>query len=190
VRLDVDVVAAFGIQAARAMQRSTATIPIVVMTDELVGHGLVVSLSRPGGNTTGVQILAPELNAKKLELLKQILPALSRVVVFVDPGIGAVHKPLLEQAELSLDVQLQLLEVRVESDIESIAAAARGSGDRRLMTARNTPRGVRTCCCASPQLEAMLWGAGSRRSSRPLRITACQSRARAPRANVIALRPV
>jgi putative ABC transport system substrate-binding protein len=48
VRLDVDVVAAFGIQAARAMQRSTATIPIVVMTDELVGHGLVVSLSRPG----------------------------------------------------------------------------------------------------------------------------------------------
>ena len=124
-RLNVDVVATFGIQAARAMQRNTATIPIVVMADELVGNGLVASLSRPGGNTTGVQILAPELSAKKLEILKEIVPTLSRVGAFVDPGVGLSQGALLEKAARSLGVRLQLIEVRTENDIEPAFQAAK-----------------------------------------------------------------
>jgi putative tryptophan/tyrosine transport system substrate-binding protein len=72
IKLDVQVIAAFGDFAPRAVQQASTTVPVVALTDDILGAGLVASLARPGGNTTGVTILAPELSAKRLELLKQI----------------------------------------------------------------------------------------------------------------------
>src|SRR6266446_5880878 len=74
VAQNVDLIVTFGDPAIRAAQRATQAIPIVGMTDDMVGSGLVASLARPGGNTTGVSILAPELNVKRLELLHEFVP--------------------------------------------------------------------------------------------------------------------
>jgi putative ABC transport system substrate-binding protein len=118
VHSNVDVMVTVGILATIAAQQTTAVVPIVALADELVRPGLVASLPKPGGNTTGVQILAPEVTAKRLELLKQIVPTLSRVAALTDPGQSASQLPPLEEAARSLGVQLQVLGVRGEKDIE------------------------------------------------------------------------
>jgi hypothetical protein len=69
VAQNVDIIVTFGDPALRAAQHATQAIPIVGMTDDMVGSGLATSLARPGGNTTGVSILAPQLNVKRLEIL-------------------------------------------------------------------------------------------------------------------------
>jgi putative ABC transport system substrate-binding protein len=125
VDLNVQVIATVGTLATRAVQRTTTTIPIVALADELVRSGLVASLARPGGNTTGVQILAPEINAKKLEVLKQMVPMVSRVAVLSDPDHSLPQVPPLEEAARSLGVQLRVLEVRGEGDVERAFKAAK-----------------------------------------------------------------
>src|SRR5215472_15752419 len=87
VRLKVDViVAAGGIQAIRPAKNATSTIPIVMTgTSDPVASGLVASLARPAGNVTGVTLGGPELYGKRLELLKEIVPRVSRVAVFLNP---------------------------------------------------------------------------------------------------------
>ncbi len=125
VRLKVDTIMTFGEPAIRAVQEATKTIPIVVATDDLVGAGLVASLARPGGNTTGVSILASEPNVKRLELLKKALPKVSRVAVLWDPGSGTFHLAALEAAARSLGVELQVLEVRRPEDFQRAFGAAR-----------------------------------------------------------------
>ena len=83
VRLKVDVIVTGGPPSARAAKEATSTIPIVMMqVGDPVGSGFVASLARPGGNITGLSALAPELSGKRLELLKEIVPKLSRVAVF------------------------------------------------------------------------------------------------------------
>jgi len=79
VRMNVDVIWTAGDLAPKVAQQATRTIPIVATTDDMLGAGLVTSLSHPGGNITGLTILAPELSAKRLEVLKNIVPGLSRV---------------------------------------------------------------------------------------------------------------
>src|SRR5262245_27435700 len=83
VRLKVEIIVAAGGPANRAAKEATVTIPIV-MTNEFdpVGSGLVASLARPGGNITGLSTLAPEISGKRLEILKEVIPWLSRVAVF------------------------------------------------------------------------------------------------------------
>jgi putative ABC transport system substrate-binding protein len=80
----VDLIIAFGDQATRAAQRATRTIPIVAMTDDMIGSGLAASMARPGGNTTGVSILASELNVKRLEILHEFVPQRRRIAVLAD----------------------------------------------------------------------------------------------------------
>jgi putative ABC transport system substrate-binding protein len=116
-RLKVNSIVTFGNMVARAAQQATTTIPIVVMSDDLLGEGLVASLARPGGNTTGVTIVGPELSAKRLELLKESVPTLSRVAVLWDPGTGPSQVKAIEVAGRSLAVQLQLLEIRRHEDV-------------------------------------------------------------------------
>jgi putative ABC transport system substrate-binding protein len=83
VRLRVDVIVTAGPTDTRAAKEATATIPIVMAFDsDPVGNGFVASLARPGGNITGLSNLAPDLSGKQLELLKEIVPKLSRVAVF------------------------------------------------------------------------------------------------------------
>jgi putative tryptophan/tyrosine transport system substrate-binding protein len=132
VRLDVSVIATFGDHAAQAAQQATTTIPIVAMTDNLVEAGLVASLARPGGNVTGVTIIAPELSAKRLELLKEVVPKVSRVAALWDPSTGRPQVQALEVAAQSLAIQLQVLEVRGADEIASAFAALHKGGAEAL----------------------------------------------------------
>jgi putative ABC transport system substrate-binding protein len=86
VQLKVEVIVAFGAVASVAAKNSTTTIPIVTTTGDPVRLGLVSSMSRPGGNITGVSEIAPELAAKRLELLRELLPNVTRIGELVDPG--------------------------------------------------------------------------------------------------------
>ena len=89
VRLKVDIIVSGGSAVTRAAKATTATIPIVMTSEgDPVGTGFVASLARPGGNITGLSTLSPELNGKRLELLKEIVPKLSRVAV-----IGSSKEP-------------------------------------------------------------------------------------------------
>jgi putative tryptophan/tyrosine transport system substrate-binding protein len=83
VKSKVDVIYASG-DAVRAAQRATATIPILGVTRDMVGQGLVNSLARPGGNTTGVSVLATELDGKRLEILIEAMPGLRRMAILAD----------------------------------------------------------------------------------------------------------
>jgi putative ABC transport system substrate-binding protein len=126
VHLKVDLIAANGSNAIRAAQQATRTIPIVMLgTTDPVGAGFVVSLARPGGNITGVSTLQADLNVKRLELLKEAVPGLSRVAVLGDTS-SAVTRAMVsekEQAERALGVQLHILEVTDPSDLEPAFAA-------------------------------------------------------------------
>src|SRR5215471_3070701 len=82
VRLKVDVIAAAGTLAPLAAKQATSTIPIVMTAaGDPLGSGLVASLARPGGNVTGMSLMAPDLGGKRLELLKEVVPRLARVAV-------------------------------------------------------------------------------------------------------------
>ncbi len=123
-RLKVDVILAANTPAARAVQQATTTIPIVVpVIGDPVGDGLVASLARPGGNITGLTFLGPELVPKRLELLKQALPKVSRVAALWhrDAFSERTTRDMLkatEAAARTLGVQLQLVEVRGPNEFD------------------------------------------------------------------------
>ncbi len=126
VRLKVDVIVTQGPPAPEAAQRATSTIPIVMaIHQDPVGSGLVASLTRPGRNVTGLSLLSPELAGKRLQLLKEAVPGLSRVAVLSNPTHPTVALDLgeAEVAARSLKVQLQLLEARAPSDFASAFSA-------------------------------------------------------------------
>ena len=87
VQSNVSVIATFGDLAPTMARRATSVVPIVALADDFVGAGLAPNLARPGGNLTGVSILSPELSAKRLAVLKELIPKLSRVAVLWDPAI-------------------------------------------------------------------------------------------------------
>lgn len=131
VRLNVDVIVAWSTPSAIAAKRATNTIPIVaaVMADP-VGDELVVSLSRPGGNVTGTTFLGPELVAKRLGLLKETIPGLSRVAALWHPGAYGKRtmENLLQETEdaaRALAVQLQLVRAFGPEDFDSAFSAMR-----------------------------------------------------------------
>jgi putative ABC transport system substrate-binding protein len=127
VRLKVDLIVTAGALVTRAAKEATSTIPIVMAQDpDPVGSGFIASLARPGGNITGLSRLAPELSGKQLELLKEIVPKLSRVAVFgtsTRPG----NSEMLREVELAagaFGVQLQYLDILSPKDIETAFQAA------------------------------------------------------------------
>ncbi len=127
VRLKVDIIVSAGPTVTRAAKEETVTIPIVMaFDDDPVGSGFVASLARPGGNITGLSTLAPELSGKQLELLKEIVPRLSRVAVLgssIHPGTAQSLKEM-ELAAGAVKVQLQYLDVLDSKDIETAFGAA------------------------------------------------------------------
>ena len=127
VRLKVDVIFASGDFAPKVAQEATETIPIVAIGDDILGAGIVASLSRPGKNTTGLTILSPELSAKRLEVLRDIIPGLSRVTALWDPTTGASQVTMTTSAALSLNLKLQVLEVRRREEVAAAVRAARNS---------------------------------------------------------------
>ena len=99
VRLKVDVIVANGPPSTRAAKEATVTIPIVMAQDsDPVTNGFVASLARPGGNITGLSSLAPELNGKRLELLKEVVPKLSRVAILGTSTVPG-HARFLKETE-------------------------------------------------------------------------------------------
>jgi putative tryptophan/tyrosine transport system substrate-binding protein len=127
-RLKVDVIVTTGPTVTRAAKEATVTIPIVMTNDnDPVGNGFVASLARPGGNVTGLSNLARELSGKRLELLKEIVPRLSRVAVLgtsTSPG-NAQNLKELELAAGELAVKLQYLDILAPKDIETAFGAVR-----------------------------------------------------------------
>ena len=133
VRLNVEIIVTGGSTSSGAAKKVTATIPIVMaQTNDPVGSGFVASLARPGGNMTGLSTLAPELSGKRLELLKEVVPKLSRVAVFGDsttPG-NALALRETEFAARTLKVQLQYLDILGPKDIETaFREASKGRAD-------------------------------------------------------------
>ena len=127
VRLKVDVIVTSGPTMTRAAKQATVTIPIVMTFDsDPVGSGFIASLARPGGNITGLSALSPELSGKQLELLKEIIPKLSRVAILGNSNEPANPKTLkeIELAAGALGVQVQPLDALGPKDIETALRAA------------------------------------------------------------------
>jgi len=133
VRLKIDIIVSAGSIVTRALKEATSTIPIVMAQDaDPVRSGFVASLARPGGNITGLSTLAPELSGKRLELLKETVPKLSRVAVIgtsTQPGYAQRLKEI-ELAAKAFGVKLQYLDVVDPKDIEpAFRAATKGRAE-------------------------------------------------------------
>jgi putative ABC transport system substrate-binding protein len=121
VQRKMDVIVAAGDPAIYAARRATSTIPIVmVAAGDPVGGGLVASLARPGGNVTGMTFLSTELAAKRLEILKEVVPTVSRVAVLWNPDNpgGTREFGAIQAAARIMRLTLQSLEVRSATNIE------------------------------------------------------------------------
>jgi putative ABC transport system substrate-binding protein len=137
VRLKVDIIVTAGPSATRAAKEATSTIPIVMTQDsDPIGTGFVSSLARPGGNITGLSTLAPEISGKRLELLKEIVPRLSRVAVLgssTQPGNAQALREV-ELAAGTFGVRLQYLNVLSSTDIETaFRTASKGRAEAILV---------------------------------------------------------
>jgi putative ABC transport system substrate-binding protein len=137
VRLKVDIIITGGPPAIRSAKEATSIIPIVMGFDnDPVGNGFVVSLARPGGNVTGLSALSPEIGGKQLELLKEIVPKLSRVAVIGSSAEPANARTLRETelAAKTFGMKLQYLDVLDPKDIETaFREAIKGRADAALV---------------------------------------------------------
>jgi ABC-type uncharacterized transport system substrate-binding protein len=136
VRLKMQVIVSAGSPGTRALKEATSSIPIVMALDpDPVGNEFAASLARPGGNVTGVSLLSPELTGKQLELLKELLPKLSRVAVLgssTRPGNAQAMKQT-ELAAAKLGVRLQNLDIRGSEDVEKTFRAAKQARAEALL---------------------------------------------------------
>jgi len=141
VRLKVDVIVTAG-QGILAAKKASPTIPIVfALAADPVGDGIVSSLAQPGGNITGLSVMAPDLDGKRLELLKEAFPKVARVAFLWQPSSSRGNRALtdMEAAAKALGLKLQSLEVRVLDDFDSAFARAKRDGAQALIT---TPTGL------------------------------------------------
>jgi putative tryptophan/tyrosine transport system substrate-binding protein len=126
VHLNVDVLVTFAAPGTQAAKSATKTIPIVMaVTADAVGTGLIASLAQPGGNVTGTTVLNPELMAKRLELLKELVPTMTQAAVLLNPD-NAANGPVrqaMETTAKALNVGLHPFELRGSGEIESVFAA-------------------------------------------------------------------
>jgi putative ABC transport system substrate-binding protein len=129
VKLNVDVLVAPSTPSALAAKQATSTIPIVIIVGDPVAGGLVASVARPGGNLSGLAFFFAEICAKRVELIKEAIPSLQRIAVFVNPGNPATSIPLeaMRNMASALQVELAPMEVKTRDDFPAaIAASAAG----------------------------------------------------------------
>jgi putative ABC transport system substrate-binding protein len=127
VDLKVDVLVAGTAPAAVAAKNASQTVPIVMSANDPVGLGLVGSLSRPGGNVTGLSYYNEAISGKLLELLKELVPGLVRVGVLANP-MYPIHPIIWKETEVAaqrLGVALEALELREPEDVEAAFATAK-----------------------------------------------------------------
>jgi putative ABC transport system substrate-binding protein len=119
--------------AIRAAQQATKTIPILAFTDDLIGSGLVDSMARPSGNTTGISLLANELDGKRQELLIEIVPGLRRIAALADSNTASDAKlRVLEGSARSRDIELSIYRVAKGEEIGAAIDAAKVLGATAL----------------------------------------------------------
>jgi putative ABC transport system substrate-binding protein len=125
VRLKVDLILVAGTPTALAAKKATTTIPIVMQNvGDPVGAGLVASLAQPGGNITGLAGLSPELNTKRLEILKDVIPRLTRVGLLRPPGDTiSSDLQLKELRPAAVALKLKLEEIGTQADSKSLETA-------------------------------------------------------------------
>jgi putative ABC transport system substrate-binding protein len=133
VKSQVDVILVFGDAAIRAAQQATTTIPILAGTEDIVGSGLVRSLARPGGNTTGISILATELDGKRQEILIEAVPGLRRMAVLADSNAtGSRQLQALQDAARARGIELSIHQIASAEEITVAIDAAKASGAAAL----------------------------------------------------------
>ena len=133
VKGHVDLIYAVGNVGIRAAQKATTTIPILGITDDMVGSGLVNSLARPGGNTTGVSILAPELNGKRQEILIEAVPGLRRMAALADSNMSSSSKlQELQDAARARNIELSIHWIARPEEIPAAVDAVKTSGAEAL----------------------------------------------------------
>jgi ABC-type uncharacterized transport system substrate-binding protein len=144
VRLKVDLIVVTGGPAGLAAKKATTTIPIVITSSvDPVGEGLVASLAQPGGNVTGLATLAPELNTKRLEVLKDAVPRLARVGFLRGPGggmAGVLQLKELRPAAAALKLKLEEIETQLDAKgLESAFQTAKQKQVGAIMTITTRP---------------------------------------------------
>jgi len=141
VNTKVDVIVTFGTKALSAARNATTSIPIVdpVMGDPALS-GISTSFARPGGNVTGSTLYGGEVAAKKVEMLRQALPRLNKVAVFVNPANASSQSQVkaMRDAADSLSLQLQVVEVRSPGELDAAFAAAKQGAAGALIVATDT----------------------------------------------------
>jgi putative ABC transport system substrate-binding protein len=124
----VDAIVTAGTPAALAVKKATTTVPLImVAVGDPVGTGLVPSLARPGGNLTGLSSIAPDLEGKRLQLLREVVPALSHVAMFIN-SLNPFHVSSMRQARAAaqaMGIKLQLHDIRKSEDLDDAFAAIR-----------------------------------------------------------------
>ncbi len=128
VKAHVDVIYAAGDPAIRAAQGATKTISILGVTEDMVAAGLVNSLARPGGNTTGLSILATELDGIRQQILIEAMPGIRRMAALVDPNSASLHIQALEDAARARGVGLSIYRVARAEEILAAIDTAKASG--------------------------------------------------------------
>ncbi len=137
VDLKVDLIVVPGAQPALAAKDASANIPVVMLfSPDPVGTGLIASLARPGGNVTGMSHFAPELGAKRLQLLKETVPGVKRVAVLWDSGNFAIAPEwqATQAAARALNIVLQPVDIRADADFGAAFAAIRSNRPDALVT--------------------------------------------------------
>jgi len=128
IAANVEVIVTAGTPAALAMKKATTTVPLVmVAVGDPVGTGLVPSLARPGANLTGLSSVAPDLEGKRLQLLREVVPALSHVAMFIN-SLNPFHVSSMRQARAAaqtMGIKLQLHDIRKSEDLDDAFAAIR-----------------------------------------------------------------
>ena len=133
VKAQVDVICAGGGAAIRAAQQATKTIPILGITDDMVGEGLVASLARPNGDTTGVSILATELDGKRQEILIEAVPGLRRMAALADSNTTTDAKlHALQEAARVRNIELSIHRIARGEEIAAAIDTAQASGATAL----------------------------------------------------------
>jgi putative ABC transport system substrate-binding protein len=161
VGLKVDVLVAASTPAALAAKNATQTIPIVIIAADPIGLGLVRSLSRPGGNVTGLSYYGEAITGKRLELLKEVVPGLARVGVLRNPLVPShpIYWKDTKVATQRLGVALEALEVRGPEDFEAAFAGAKQRNVQALLAFDDilllTYKSRITALAASSRLPAM-----------------------------------
>ncbi len=170
IRSNVDIIVTHGTPAALAAKQATASIPIVVgIIGDPVASGVVGSVARPGGNITGSSFFSPELDAKRVELLKEAMPQLTRVATLINPDNPVYAGPqghVPEQTARSLDLHLQRFGVRATNELEGAFENMQRQGAQAVSVADDALLQENIAVIAALANKARLLSIGSREFAR------------------------